>query len=535
MVDSGKAEEQTPTASDAQQLTALTVSRPSRRWVIASLYCCVILAAIFVRHHKFTTVHSWFDESLGWRMAQFSPSEIIERSEQNVHPPGHFLLLSVWATAFGGSLTSLRYYGLFWGILTVGAGGLLAVAATIESANSNSRPATTSGMFAAILISFSSLHIHWSQQVKMYTLGTFLTCLSSYFLLTWMQNRNRWRLVCYVPAAATLTLQHHYGTFTVFGQLTFALIWAGSGFLRATDKTRIIPTFVAGWATTSLWSLWLPSFLIQRQLVKAGYWISPFHWEDALNVWANLLTAESGIHVGRDVSMLAGQAVIVCIAILLARKHMGNRLVGWLVLIPWLIAVIWSVTDSNVLVPRFLINAHVCLLVGAAVLLSAIPNRYLRGICFSAMVGLMLIPAANQRENRSRTAELPGMSEVVRYLNANRGDGEPVLVCNPMLYLNVAVHGGELPEVYAAGERGWHPHYQGTPVMRKSEYRVPEVLAGNENEWVWTLDAERWLGGDWKVRMPADWEVVEEHRIKEWYGTLVVRLYGHSSQEGKVP
>lgn len=535
MVDKGKAEVQAPTVLEEEQSAALIVNRPSRRWIIAILYCCVILVAIGVRHHKFATVHSWFDESLGWRMAQFSPSEIIERSEQNVHPPAHFLLLSAWAKVFGGSLTSLRYYGLFWGILTVVAGGLLASAATNGSVDSGSRPATTSGMFATILISFSSLHIHWSQQVKMYTLGTFLTCLSSYLLLTWMQNRNRWRLVCYVPAAATLTLQHHYGTFTVFGQLTFALIWAGSGFLRATDKARIIPTLVAAWATTSLWSLWLPSFLVQRQLVKAGYWISAFRWEDALNVWANLLTAESGIHVGRDVSILAGQAVIVCIVILLARKHIGSRFVGWLVLIPWLIAVIWSVTDSNVLVPRFLINAHVCLLVGVAVLLNAISNRYLRSICFAAMAGVMLIPAARQRENRTNAAELPGMSEVVRYLDANRGDGEPVLVSNPMLYLNVAVHGGELPEVYAAGERGWHPHFQGTPVMRESEYRVPERLAGSENEWVWTLDAEDWLGGDWKVRVPSDWEVVEENRIKEWYGILVIRLYGHSSQEGKVP
>jgi hypothetical protein len=121
----------------------------------------------------------------------------------------------------------------------------------------------------------------------------------------------------------------------------------------------------------------------------------------------------------------------------------------------------------------------------------------------------------------------PGMPEAISVLQGMRGSNEPVLVCNPMLYLNLCVHNRDrnLNDVYAFDPGYAFPHFQGAPVMREEEYYSREDLQEAGHDWVWTLDASHWLGGDWNVRLSKGWELQGEKRIKEWYATLVVRSY----------
>lgn len=486
----------------------------------------VVTLAFLIRNHHFATVHSWFDESLGWRMAQFPPGEIITRSERNVHPPVHFLLLSVWSSVFGGSLASLRYYGLFWGLCTVVGGYFLTTAAM---ASLDPRRRTFGGLLASLLIALSSLHIQWSQQIKMYSLGTCLTVWSTWLLLRWFQSGGTSRLIGYVPLAAALALQHHYGTFTVFAQLTFALLWSGgrswSG-IRNGDFTSILMT---GWATASLWSLWLPSLLFQRALVKENYWIREFQWEKVLTVWSELFTAYTSLRPSGDVSCAISQLVLTAVVALLVSRTPGARMLGWLVLVPFVISVSWSRWDRNVLVPRYLINAHTCLLCGSALLVASIPVRLLRyGLAATLVVGVA-VTSHEQRVRRSQHAAKPGMPAVVSALRKAKGPREPLLVCNPTIYLNVCVHQENLPDVYAFDAGHPFPHFMGTPVMKDEEYRSVAALIEAEHHWIWTLDVEKWMGGTSKVPMPPDWELQEERRFEEWYATLVLRAYRRQS------
>lgn len=381
------------------------------------------------------------------------------------------------------------------------------------------------GLLAAALIALSSLHIHWSQQVKMYSLGTCLTVWSTWFLIRWFQNGSTWRLVSYVLLAATLSLQHHYGTFTVFGQLTFALGWSAKRSISAKNWDSFLTIFIAGWATLTLWALWLPSFLIQRTLVKNGYWIKEFQWPLVFNLWVDLLLLHSQIKLPSEFGLLISQFVVVIILLLLFQKSAEVRLIGWLVMIPCLIAVTWSRLDENVLVSRYLINAQVCFTVGISVLVAGIQKSGLR---FAVAVILIVgsgFTGYQQRIERSKDANVPGMPKMIQVIKETKTLGEPLLVCNPMLYLNVCAHAGNLTDAYAF-DRGYpYPHFQGTPVMKDEEYL--SILAVEEagHEWVWTLDAENWLGGNWKVNLPFNWKLQEEQKIPEWYATLVLRVY----------
>lgn len=518
---------QTP-ARNAVPESALPVPSSERRvtWATGVLIL-IILAGAFLRAHEFGTVHSWFDESLGWRMSQFSPSEIVARSERNVHPPFHFLLLSGWRALFGGSLLALRTYSVFWGLGTIVGGYLVARTALTrpgmdEAARSRSEFA---GLVAATLIACSALHISWSQQIKMYELGTCLTLWSTWCLLSWFQEeRFRW-LVAYVPLAAGLALQHHYGTFTVFAQLTFALMWSARRAFSGGWSKHFLPVLLASWATTSLWTLWLPSFLIQRNLVKDSYWIGKFQWSHVVNVWNELFLTETAIPRSELLTWGIAELVLLCVLFLLAQRLPGVRLVGWLVLVPYAMAVAWSVSDANVLIARFLIYAHVCLLTGIGILSASLPFRALRWGVACVLIAGVAFTAWEQRQFRTRQASRPGMPVAISTLRDTKAEQDLILVCNPMLYLNVCAHQDGLTNVYSYDPGQGFPHFQGTPVMKDEEYFTIADLQRFAGGWVWTLDAENWLGGIWKVHLPAEWKLEQELRIPEWYGTLVIRSY----------
>jgi len=482
----------------------------------------IVCLGLVLRSHALGAVHSWFDESFSWRMAQFSFPEIIARSERDVHPPFHFLVLGVWSRLFGPSLLSLRLSSMLFGLGTILGGFFLASAACGSMSLSRRR---TAGLVAALLISLSSLQIHWSQQARMYTLGTCLTVWSTWMLLRWFQSGGTLRLIGYVLLAGGLALQHHYGTFTVFAQLTFALGRSARRAVAGSWQNEFLPVVLAGWATFSLWALWLPSFLLQRSQVKASYWTHEFRWQDVLNVWSELFLFGSSIKRSPTISWLLAELVLASVLLLLVHRQPGARLVGWLVLIPYGMAVAWSALDENVFVSRFLIHAHVCLLIGVGILIASLPFRGLRlGMTLLVVLG-MSVTAYQQSLKRTRSAEVPGMPAAVSLLRGAKAEQDLVLVCNPMLYLNLCVYHAGLDNVYAFDPGQGFPHFQGAPVMKDEEYLRPEDLQKSDQDWVWTLDAENWLGGTWKVHLPAKWQLQEEKKIREWYATLVVRSY----------
>lgn len=494
----------------------------------------ILIVGLLLRCQHLADVHSWFDESLGWRMAQFSASEIIARSELNVHPPAHFLLLRCWAAVFGGSVLALRCYSLVWGGLTVLGAFVLARAATKSSKHPSG--SSHSALLAALLVAISPLHVAWSQQIKMYTLGTCLAVWSSWLLITWFDQPRRWKLVLYVPLAGALTLQHHYGAFTVFAQLTYALGWSAWNWGKKNDTTSLLSMVITSWATTSIWLLWLPSFLIQRNLVRESYWISNFSWQPIINVWSDLFFASDHFQASPELNWLLFEVVSCTILVLLARKAAALRWIGWLVLAPYLLAIGWSFALHNVLASRFLIFAQVFALVGLAALVGTITSRGLRWTLTAVLLSAFAWAAHNRWMERNADAAVPGMPVLVRTLQEVRSENELVLVCNPMLYLNLQVHGSELPNVFAFDPGSGFPHFQGTPVMRDSEYYTAGTLANSTQTWVWTVDADQWLGGSWRVQLGPKWKLQQERSLREWYGTLVIRAYQReSSEEVKQP
>ncbi len=495
-------------------------------WPECLILLSIVVLGLVLRLQHLATVTSWFDESFGWRMAQFAPSEIIARSELDVHPPLYFLVLHVWAMLFGDSIVPLRSCAVVFGELTVLGAYVLVRAVTVTDLQPHGN--SFAALLAALFVTLSPPHVYWSQQIKMYTFGAALAVWSTWLLLSWFQGRERWRLILYVLTAAVLALQHHYGAFTVFGQLSFGLTWAACRWWKSAD-TQFMPMIFASWVTTALWSLWLPSLLLQRSQVRENYWIRAFDWQSIVDVWTQLFSVSEHGQPSAEVAWTVGEIVWAVMAVLLVRREPGVRCLGWLALAPYLLAIFWSSMLHNVLVARFLIFAHVFLLIGGAVLIGSLPSKWFRwSLAVVALAGLGWTAHARWSQ-RNGEAAVPGMPDVVRTLRETRPKEERVLVCNPMLYLNVIAHGTDLPNIYAFDPGHRFPHYQGTPVMKDADYCNVGTLEQMGQAWVWTIDAEDWLGGKWQVHLPAEWKLQHERRVREWYATLVLRAYRRDS------
>jgi hypothetical protein len=244
------------------------------------------------------------------------------------------------------------------------------------------------------------------------------------------------------------------------------------------------------------------------------------------DVWPQLLGASEHVRPAAELSWFVAESVLASCVALLASRSPGLRFVSWSALAPYLLAIAWSAMLHNVLVARFLIFAQVFVLVGAAALISRIPWR-VGQVALTLATACGLIWIAGQRwERREAEHNVPGMPAALAAIGELRHGTEPVLVCNPMLYLCLCAHNdGTLAEIYAYDPGHGFPHFQGAPVMRDEEYFRPVQLAQTHADWVWTLDAERWLGGDWRVRLPGEWKLQSENRHAEFYGTLVLRAY----------
>lgn len=131
----------------------------------------LLLAALVIRNLDADLL--WIDElySVGnigavYRVP-FSPAQVWESVQQNSpqHTPGYFFLLSGWAWLVGWSPFALRALSLFF--------SLLAVVWTYRVGRDWISP--HAGLYAALVLGMGAFFVHFSHEIRMYTLIAALT------------------------------------------------------------------------------------------------------------------------------------------------------------------------------------------------------------------------------------------------------------------------------------------------------------------------------------------------------------------------
>ena len=116
----------------------------------------------------------WLDEVVSIEIARLSLFRLVEQTlATDTHTPLYYSILHYWMALFGDSEITARALSVLFGFLALvmiyKVGGLLF----------NKRV----GLLSSLFLSLSVFHIYHSQEVRMYSLMSFLTLLSFYFFI----------------------------------------------------------------------------------------------------------------------------------------------------------------------------------------------------------------------------------------------------------------------------------------------------------------------------------------------------------------
>jgi len=127
-----------------------------------SLWMDEAISALAVKGHSFLGL-----------ITNFAPGD--------THPPLFYFILKFWTQIFGYSEISLRLPSVIFGAMTIPVVYLIGKRVAGEKV----------GIFSALLIATSGLHVYYSQEARMYALSTFAVSLAIYFFLKIGQNAKK--------------------------------------------------------------------------------------------------------------------------------------------------------------------------------------------------------------------------------------------------------------------------------------------------------------------------------------------------------
>ncbi len=236
------------------------------------LLLLITLLALGLRLYHLNAQSLWYDEAFSAYLAAMSPAEITARTAADIQPPLYYYLLHGWIGRLGNDEIGLRSLSLLFGVLAVP----LIYALAVELFRGKGTDPTTprlAGLLAALLLAVSPLHIWYSQEVRMYTLLTFLGLLSGYFLLLLTGRKMAlWKQAilwsAYALTAIAAIYTHYFAFFLLaFQRIYLLLVWWGRGFPR----NLIAGGAASGTAILLAYLPWLPA-LFTRYQQDVSYW-----------------------------------------------------------------------------------------------------------------------------------------------------------------------------------------------------------------------------------------------------------------------
>ena len=143
----------------------------------------------------------WWDEGWSIFLARKSPPQIILESAATQHPPLHYLYLHYWIRLVGESEFAARLSSVLFGIATLPV--VYKLGAQIGG--------RATGVGAALFLAVAPFHVHWSQEIRMYSAATFFGALSVLLCLLLLSRPTVPLWVSYITATSAM-LYLHYGT-----------------------------------------------------------------------------------------------------------------------------------------------------------------------------------------------------------------------------------------------------------------------------------------------------------------------------------
>lgn len=491
--------------------------------LVAVALTVITFAGLAIRIYQLATRSLWFDEAFTWRLIDFPFAEMLQRVGRDTHPPLYFILLQGWAALFGESVFALRSLNVLFGGLTILGTYFFAVEAfgtDSQTAQPNSdlrRRGRGIGLFAAALVALSAFQIRYSQELRMYSLAAALALFSSWALFRALRTpsrQHRWLL--YGLFALLLACTHYYGLFTLAAQAVFVAVvllvrarWNMSRVLRDPTLRHAVLSAVLAIAG---WLPWLPVFLHQRAQVQANFCVFPIgRWTDVAEVCYNMFTMREYLDEPSQQERFLALGFCVLILLLLLRKA---RAAEWYVLGSAVVPSLCCVALSAPFTLRYLIMAHLFLLVGLAALIWRVPFRLERGIVF-VMTLIIFVGLYVDYWRDLDASHRPGAQGAAAFLEGHRRPGEPVIVCMPFFFFPLLHYTSHRAGLYLYSDGRPMPTYYGTAAMTPEDLISDEQLQALPSRRVWVVDMAASFIGVHFVPVPPHWVEKSRHTFSE--------------------
>lgn len=239
-----------------------------------TLTLAIIALAFFLQSFLLARPSLWHDEGISIYLASKGLRELLEETGGTDHPPLYFILLHLWIRFAGKSEFAVRFFSVFWGVISVAL--LYPLGVRIFKPGS--------AQLAMLLLAFSPFFIRYAQETRGYTLWVALLLASFYFLgRGWKEKALRFWLA-YLLSILGALYTHFFSVFALASQLIYILL---RRLLRADGRLFPWPKRALGISLLSValgFSPWVPNLLSQLKR-NATYWPGSLNLSKALREW----------------------------------------------------------------------------------------------------------------------------------------------------------------------------------------------------------------------------------------------------------
>lgn len=367
----------------------------------------IVLMALALRMFQLGKESLWIDEG-------FSIRDAVEMDWLRSMRPLYFLLLHVWLKLGGGVNESLlRLPAVIFGVLGVWV--LFALGRRLLG--------TPTALLASAFMAISVLQINHSQEVRMYSLTTLLTLLSSYSLLLYLE-RGKARYVIGYGLLAIMTLLTFPLTILVFmAQGFFLLLY----FKAYRPKTHLIlgAEFVAAIA----WIPWLMNNAHASKSYAEG--LTAFMEKPTplgvISFFGRFFLWKWHEPKGLVASGILGFSALVVVLALISlrgfrRSDTGLTFVALWLGVPFAGLIVMSYALTNMWMVHYLIAASPALYLLVAKGVLSLRNRYL----VTSAAALVILITLGRLGMYYKNPERPEWRQAVIYIQSHEQPGDAI-------------------------------------------------------------------------------------------------------------
>lgn len=232
------------------------------RWLVTSVVLVVALALGGFLHSRQLSGELWSNEAIATGFAIQSFGGVLQAVRDGGSSPLYYVLLHFWVNALGDGETATHGLSLVFGLLAIPAAGWIAW----------SLAGPRAGLYAAILFTFSSFLVRYSQETQPYALLMLLGLLAAGgFVHGFVYRRRRWLWLFAIALEAAFYTQGSTALYA-FGLLVAVavVVWLAEPTERAAILRDAALCFVG---VAVVYLPWLPSTIHQIEHAT-----SPWHY-----------------------------------------------------------------------------------------------------------------------------------------------------------------------------------------------------------------------------------------------------------------